>query len=184
MESPSGNYRPQIIVALIGVTGVLGASVLSNWDKLTGTRAAVQAPVSGAQPVVAAPPADAVKDLGDAQRNSYGAATAALEDVAQQISSAAIPDISGNWRSPDGYAFQVEQNGRAYSFQQYAPNGAWVGSGSGQLVDRKVQHDFQAPSMNVASGQCSGDVAADGRSISGSCFDRSGGSRWGFRIDR
>lgn len=184
MESPSGKLSPQIIVALIGVTGVLGASVIANWDKLTGNRATVQVPVAGAPPAAAAPAADAARALGDAQRNSYGAATAALEDVAQQISTASIPDISGHWRSPDGYAFKVEQNGRAYSFQEFAPNGAWVGSGSGQLTDRKVQHDFRAPGMGVAAGQCSGDVAADAQSISGSCFDRSGGSSWGFRIDR
>lgn len=181
MESPPGNWRPQIMVALIGLIGVLGASLLSNWDKIT--RAAVQPPAATPEPA-AAPPADAAKVLADAQRNSYDAAAGALEDVAQQISAGSVPDISGNWRSPDGYSFQVEQNGRAYSFQQYARGGAWAGSGSGQLAGRKVKHDFRAPGVGVAAGQCSGDVAADGQSISGSCFDRGGGSSWGFRIDR
>ena len=165
MESPPGNWRPQIMVALIGLIGVLGASLLSNWDKIT--RAAVQPPAANPEPATP-PPADTAKGLADAQ----------------QVPTGSIPDISGNWRSPDGYSFQVEQNGRAYSFQQYAPGGAWAGSGAGQLTGRKVKHDFRAPSMDIAAGRCSGDVAADGRSISGSCFDQSGGSSWGFRIDR
>ena len=155
----------EIMVALIGLVGVLGASLLTNWDKIT--RAAVQPPAATPEPTTA-PPAEMARAL----------------TAAQQVSTASIPDISGNWRSPDGYSFQVEQNGHAYSFQQYAPNGAWAGSGSGQLAGRKVKHDFRAPGVGVAAGQCSGDVAADGQSISGSCFDRSGGSSWGFRIDR
>jgi len=181
MESPSGNYRPQIIVALIGMAGVLGAAVLANWDKLTGTRSAAPAVAANA-PAAAPPAAGAVDGLGDAQHNAYGAAAGALDDVAQQISAATIPDISGKWRSPDGFSFVVTQDGRDYSFQQYAPGGAWSGSGAGKLTGRKVAHDFR--STDIAAGRCSGDVAADGQSISGNCHDEAGGAAWGFRIDR
>jgi hypothetical protein len=36
--------RVIIIAAVIGVTGTLGAAVISNWDKLTGARSAIVAP--------------------------------------------------------------------------------------------------------------------------------------------
>jgi len=170
MEQPSGNYRPQILVALIGMAGVLGAAALANWDKLTGTR--------NAAPTVAASPQPAAPSAAGAVDNAVKAAP----DTDAGPTLAALPDISGKWRSDDGYSFVVTQDGRDYSFQQYAPGGAWSDSGSGKLTGRKVAHDFRTP--DIAAGQCSGEVASDGQSISGNCHDKAGGTPWSFRIDR
>lgn len=97
-KSGGGSSTP-IIVALITVAGVMFTALAANWDKIFGGRAAPAMSQSAA--ATPANDASAVKDaaqkLSDSQKQTYGAATSALDDVTRQIEGASKPDITGVW---------------------------------------------------------------------------------------
>lgn len=81
--------RTEIVVALIGVSGVIAAALIANADKVFGPDR--PAP-SATAPALAGAPAAA---------------------------PAAVPDIAGLWRDGDGYGFAFTQAGPSYTFVQY-----------------------------------------------------------------
>jgi hypothetical protein len=174
----------QVTIALIGLAGVLGAAVLSNWDKLGLSHAA--SPGSGAAPGAGAQPDGSVAaadQYADAQRNAYGAATSALDQVADKIAASSTPDISGAWRSPEGYVFQIAQKADSYSYQEFE-NGVLAGGGEGRLDGLKVHHSYTSPRNGIQYADCSGDVAPDTQWISVSCLDKMSGKSWSLRVER
>ena len=83
--------RTEIIIALIGLAGVVVAATIANWDKFFVDRPAAAAPASVA-PSVAAPhaevPVNSVRSFTEAQKNALDANTRALNDIAAQIGGA------------------------------------------------------------------------------------------------
>ena len=80
--------RTEIIIALIGLAGVVVAATIANWDEIFGDERAAAAPAS-AEPSVAAPqaevPVNSVRSFTEAQKNALDATTKALNDIAAQI---------------------------------------------------------------------------------------------------
>lgn len=84
--------RTQVLVAALGLAGVLGASLLSNWDKVFGPSApGPSSPTSGAAPAA----------------GSQGAQSAAVSGVTGNVTiligegrTAPVPDLSGRWETP------------------------------------------------------------------------------------
>ncbi len=198
-ESKSG-VSTAVIVALITVLGGLGTAAIANWDKLTGSHSVTAAAGSqaAAQPGSVNPGASgtgAVRGLGAAQSRALGAETSALDQVTAAIDGAPAPqaatpgatvppaapgptDISGGWHDGDGYLYRIEQQGAQYRYGQFR-SGTLVGSGGGIMTGRHFAHTFVSSGM---SGSCEGEVATDGKALSGAC--RSGGQMWPMRAER
>ncbi len=170
--------RTPIIVALITVTGGLGAALIANWDKVFSNmpppvvdgRAAsfpATSDVSGAQ------------RLSDSQGAAFNAAAGALDGVTRQIEAAGMPGLAGNWIDGEGNRFEFSQDGRGYRFDQYQ-GGKKVGEGKGELKGRHFVHSFRHNLFGT--GLCEGDVSTDGQTSSGRC--QSGDDSWPFVVTR
>jgi len=59
MSSENNSYKTQVMVALIGVVGALGAGLLANWDKVfpPAKEPATVVLTGNSQPAAAVPPA-------------------------------------------------------------------------------------------------------------------------------
>lgn len=152
--------RTEIVVALIGMSGVVTAAMIANGDKLFGERD--RAPIP-------APSATAAALPDTASPGSPAVAT-----------SAAVPDIAGLWQDGDGTSFAFTQAGARYSFVQYQA-GRRVGDGRGTLDGASFTHRFRAE--GVGEGTCEGRVASDSRTSSGHCR-ADGGGEWDFVVTR
>lgn len=180
-----------IIVALISLTGVITTALLTNWDKIFGRSAVAAAPQPTPADAAALPAGvgaipvdkDAAQKLSDSQKNAYGAATTALDDVTRQIQDASqpasAPNVTGVWADPDGYSFNVRQSGSTLSYQEYA-NGLRVGQGAGQINGRDLRYSF---ATSEDRGECTGRLSVDGTEISGKCTSIDGNS-WPFTVAR
>jgi hypothetical protein len=158
--------RTAVMVALIGMAGVIGAALIANADKLFGER---PHPVPSATTMATATITDA----------RPGPAT--VPPVAPDPGvAAAPPDVSGVWFDDDGTRFVFSQQGADYSFVQFA-DGRAVGGGSGTLAGRAFSHRFRAE--RIGEGSCSGSVAADGQTSSGHCRADRGGD-WDYTVHR
>jgi hypothetical protein len=132
----SDGGKTQIMVAFIGVTGVLGAALIANWEKIFGPEPPRTEIVKGEKaPPGTVPPA-----------------------VASKIGNAGIPDISGIWHDQLGQTYAYVQSGADYTYS-WSRNGVPLGSGSGRLEGRKFTGRFQY--ANGASGTCAGDIEGD-----------------------
>ena len=81
-----GSDRIQIVVALIGVAGVVIAAWIAHRDHVADRSSATQAPPAASVPI--GPPSEAAQNLSNAQARSLNAETKALDDVAGQIEAA------------------------------------------------------------------------------------------------
>lgn len=174
-EGPSISYTTQILVALIGLAGVIATAVFSNWDKLFPARGA-DAPAK--QAAAPAGPAEPVEKVAESQRKAYSATSDALDDVTARIAGANVADLSGQWQGANGYSYRVQQDGADYSFAEFV-GGAQSGSGEGSIEGRNVtQHGI---SGGVAVS-CQGKLNAAGTAIAGTCSG--GGESWAYRVTR
>ena len=155
------NHKVAIIVAVIGVTGTLGAALLANWDKVFG-RAAPAGP--SVLPASVAP---------------TPAATSAVAPAATPVAKPAVPSLTGNWRDSTGpnNISRVRQVGNSF---QYARQGSLANgtgfddaTGSGTLDGQQLVSSYQARYGNgaVSSGTCSGSVSADATRMELQCVD-------------
>lgn len=95
--------------------------------------------------------------------------------------SAAVapPDaIDGDWVDTDGFTYKFSQSGSRVTYLQLQ-NNAQVGAGAGEFDGVKLSYTYQTASD---AGQCSGQLAPDGKRIDGTCS--SGGQNWPFSITR
>jgi hypothetical protein len=149
--------RTEIIIALIGVSGVITAALIANADKMFGPKSPERA-VETSAPVLALPDAA----------------------VSQTPAPTAVPDIAGLWRDGDGTSFAFTQAGASYSFIQFH-RGRRVGDGRGTLAGQAFTHRFRAEA--VGEGTCEGRVASDSQTSSGRCR-ADGGGEWDFAVVR
>lgn len=170
--------RTQIMVALIGVAGVLGAAYIAKG----GGSATASRETSSERPVDIA--TDAAANLSKSQERAFTGAASALDSVSEQIEASSgvssAPDISGTWHDSAGYRFDFTQSGANYAFKQYF-NGGYAGNGQGVLTGRKFQHSFADTSG--LTGTCVGEVSADLKSSGGNCTS-SDGDQWQFFVKR
>jgi hypothetical protein len=159
--------KTQVLVAVIGLTGVLGTAMIANWDKLFGDRQV--AAVAGDREKASAPPAEATKtaeqvaDIAAAQSTALKAEAARDEEEPETAGEAAVPDISGRWQDAQGMVYLVEQAGADYIYGQYYQN-QLVQAGQGRISGSS----FQAQSKGMlGEGVCEGEVRSD--LITGTC---------------
>jgi hypothetical protein len=169
--------KTQIMVAVIGVTGVLGAALIANWEKIFGP-GPPRTEIKGdkAQPDTV-PRTDAAENLSNAQGRAFDATTSALDDVTSKIENAAIPDVSGAWHDRLGQTYFYVQSGADYTYS-WSRDGVTVGSGSGRLEGRKFTGPFRF--VNGVSGTCAGEIMGK-RSVS-TCV--AGGPPFQMILDR
>ena len=147
MANASDIGKTQIIVAMIGVSGVIAAALIANWDKIFHDRAP-QAAVAKQDPTSRPP----------------GAATVAPADAAAKIGNAGIADVSGIWRDQFGQEYSYAQSGADYTYRWFQ-NGGLAGSGSGRLAGREFTGRFEL--ANGTAGTCSGKI--DGGRVISTC---------------
>lgn len=188
---PASGGRTQILVALIGLTGVLSAALIANWDKVFADKAPAPTVTQSEQARAASSRgavesgATAVNAQMSAVSRVADASTGVLDDIADQIESAAdqgasapAANITGAWRDTDGFAYLIEQQDAAFRYGQFA-NGVAVGGGEGHIQGRLLNYRFSGAG---GQGTCSAQVAADGGSIAGTC--RMGAESWPFHVTR
>ena len=173
--------RSQVIIAVIGLSGVVATALFANWDKIF-THPAVASAVAPATPPGASSPAPADKAaaLVAAQGRALGSEADVLNGIADKIDASNVPQVTGSWRDSDGFRYEFTQQGKDYRFRQFR-GAAVIGSGSGSLSGRSFSHDFFAQA--VGAGRCTGEVSADGDTASGTCQD-AGGRSWPFVVTR
>lgn len=96
------------------------------------------------------------------------------------IEAGSVPDIAGEWRDPEGYRFVFTQDGDAFTYRTYLGD-EQVGGGAGTLAGRRMSYRF-TDEADRNEGTCEAELAADARTISGSCGD--GSAEWDFSIRR
>lgn len=183
-DKSGGGPSTPVIVALITVSGVMFTALLGNWDKIFGSKAAPASPPAvvsqnSASNSIVPVRKDAAQQLSDSQKQAYGAAAGALDDVTRQIEVANTPNITGVWADADGYSFHIRQSGSSLTYQEYA-NGARVGEGAGQINGRDLRYSYQT---SEDSGECLGQLSTDGNQISGRCKSVEGNA-WPFTVVR
>ena len=92
----------------------------------------------------------------------------------------AVPNIAGEWRDSDGYSFTISQDGKTFAYNAFL-NGRQVGTGAGTMTGTRLTYHF-TDTANGNEGDCEADVAADAKTIRGTCGD--GSTRWNFAIER
>jgi hypothetical protein len=160
MPTEPKGHRTEILVAIISVSGVLGAALMANWDKLFP------------QPALVAP----------------GVATRAVEPGTEPLSPRTVPapaapsaaalDISGVWRDVElGTTFQISQQGNSYSFAGSHPNFRTYGRGviSGHALESTYQNNYA--NGTILTGSCTGTVSRDGSQTASVCVDSMYGQR-------
>ncbi len=174
--------RTQILVALIGVAGVLGAAYIAKYGG-NGPN-----PAPSVQPAVPTPGPMATEGatrLSQSQERAFNDAASVLDGISAQIEAsssggAVAPDINGSWRDDAGYRFDFVQSGQNYTFKQYQ-NGVYDGSGQGTLSGRNFRHSFKATSG--LQGTCTGEISLDLKSSGGTCTSNDG-DQWQFFVKR
>lgn len=171
--------RTQILVALIGVAGVLGAAYIAK-----GGGSVSSAPPTAASAMPTPLPTEAAAKLSQSQERAYTGAASALDSISEQIEAsgqpANAPNIAGSWHDDAGYRFDFIQSGNSYTFRQYL-NGIYDGYGQGTLSGRKFTHNFEATSG--LKGSCSGEISADLKTSGGNCSSLDG-DQWQFFVKR
>ena len=157
----------QIIVAIIGVIGVVSAALFGNWDKIFGGRATAPGTAASAITPASATQTSAAPD----------APLSSSQPVTSPAESAAV-DISGAWHDTDGYSYVVAQQGRSFTYRQII-GGNDVGSGTGSIDGRRLAYRFASGSDR---GTCAAEVEAGDRAFSGIC--RIGADSWPFSVTR
>lgn len=157
-ESGSGGST-QIIVATIGVVGVIGAALFANWDK-----------------IFRHPPSTPAAAVVASQVDPGPQAAKAADPVASY--TAAVADVSGAWHDDDGYSYVIAQDGERFSYNQFK-DGTAVGTGAGQIDGRRLTYGFLS---GADRGTCRGELEPGDASIAGICT--MGANSWPFRVLR
>jgi len=171
----------QVIVALIGLSGVIAAALISNWDKLF-PHPTSPAPAASQSRLPTSPVSDeaAVRRLGAANEKAYDSAAEVIEGIGAQIEAASDPSIAGSWHDTEGYTYLIQQDGRQFQYRMLKGN-LEVGAGGGRLNGRSLDYSY---SGGTGIGRCRAELAQGDRIISGACTDAETGARWAFQVNR
>lgn len=168
-QEPGASSKVPVIVAVIGLTGVLGAALLGNWDKIF-PRPAVEAAAPAGKPVGA---------LSTTGANSP-AVSGVTGNVTINVGAQAVPsvepaqphaDVAGRWRA-DGIQDAYDPQERFGLVFEFEPRGNVIGGtvhelgpkGDTPLVSREIL-DGRIDG-NHLSFATSGAVDDDGKQVS------------------
>jgi hypothetical protein len=181
MAKQRREVNSQIVVAVIGLTGVISAALISNWDKLFSHKSQpAPVPTAPAAAGDAKTEAAVVNRMGAATEHANGAAADALEDVGRQIDAASGPKLAGAWHDSDGYRYLFDQQGRQFQYKMMQ-GGNQLSTGRGRIEGRTLRYAYSGDGGN---GSCQGELAAGDAMISGRCSDAETGKSWPFQIHR
>ena len=142
MSADEHGTRVQIIVAVLGLIGVLGGALIANWDKIFPPIKLPATPTS-AQTTPQAPEAT----------------------VAPTVNS----DISGGWRDETGAVYDVKQHGNSFEFTAWNQNIGIGSQGHGTISGRQISSEFYTTVGSTGSGTLT--LSTDGTQIIGSFRD-------------
>ena len=128
------------------------------------------------QPLVNNPPVAARQDAPTvAPARTEPAPEVRAEVRPPALAAPQVPDVSGLWRSLTGENYQFEQSGRALRFMARA-NGMVVGQGEAELDANGLLRMSLNWAFNgqVGSALCNLQLAADARSMIGTCLGPQG----------
>jgi hypothetical protein len=156
-NSDKGGHTTQVVVAVIGLVGVLGGALIANWDKLFPRVQSQVAPVPEKS--------DFPKpSRSDAPRRSSVATPPAVSDVS----------ISGVWRDLNmGTVYQVSQDGQTFRFSGSHPT--FESSGLGTILESSYETRYRQG--GISTGRCAGELSLDGKRMVSRCMD-SATSQW------
>jgi hypothetical protein len=147
--------RTQVLIALIGVVGALGAAALANWDKLFPPPAAPSAPIAVAPVAIPAQ-----------QKTQVPVPQPAASEPVPLIT---VADVSGLWVDNFGSRYTIRQEGSAFSFDAFnSMNGVRV-TGRGTLNGEAF--DFEYNTNTQVVGGCKGTLSADRNTMAANCVD-------------
>jgi len=153
------NHSTQIVVAVIGLVGVLGGALIANWDKLFP---------HGESQVAPAPAKTDVPKLphSDVPRRSSTTTPPVVQGV----------NINGVWRDVNlGTIYQVSQDGQSFRFSGSHPT--FESSGLGTIRGRVLESSYQTRYRQggISTGNCSGELSPDAKQIVSRCLDSATG---------
>ena len=153
------NGRTAIGVAVIGVFSAGVTGVLTNWDKIFGSRPAPQMAANAAP--TASPGVARDSDVAEPA------------EAQAQFASASVPNITGDWNDQFGQTFQIRQQGSAIGLVRII-DGIQVFGAEGRLEGHIIQYRFRALiGTAIADGGCRGMVRSENL-IEGDCAFDSG----------
>ena len=164
----NSSHRATIAVAIIGVVGTLGAALIANWDKVF-TAAPQPVATPAPQSSTTAPPARPAERPPKVVR---------AEPTPQPVRADPAPQITGLWRDSDNpnNGTRIQQEGKRLQFTRagiLADGVRFESSGTGTLLGSRITLSYVAryQTGSTSTGECSGSVAAEARSIELSCAD-------------
>jgi hypothetical protein len=152
------NSKTQIIIAIIGLVGVLGGALFANWEKVFPRERSARQEVS--IETSPAPPKDEGLETG-------GSTTTSSQQA--ELKAASQPNIGGVWRDAFGGIYNITQSGNRFEFTTSNPGNGYASRGSGTINERTVESVFKSNLPSTGSG--TGTISADGKQITGTCYD-------------
>jgi len=168
MSSENSSYKAQILVAVIGLVGVLGGALIANWDKLFSRQQVIPPPSVSGKPSIPAPSSPNVPS------RSSVAPPAAVQRI----------NVTGVWRAPTlGTIYQVSQEGGTFRFT--ASNPRFDSSGRGTIRGHTFESMYETRYRigGASAGNCSGELSTDGLQMTSYCTDSVNGT-WISRVVR
>jgi hypothetical protein len=152
MSSEMNRNKTRIIVAVLGLIGVLGGALFANWDKVFPQN----------QSLAPKPTLENDKKSPHPSPSSSDVPTPATEI-----------NISGVWRDNKwDTTSEIAQQGSSFTFTASGPaciGGTFRSSGHGTIRGNSVESHYQS---NFSLGDCSGTVSSDGRRMTLTCSDK------------
>jgi hypothetical protein len=156
MSSENSSYKAQIVVAVIGLVGVLGGALIANWDKLSSRQQVVPPPPVSGKPSIPAPSSPTVPS-----RSSV-----APPPAVQRI------NISGEWRDLNlGTISRVSQDGSTFRFTAFHPTFDSTGRGTIRGHTFESMYETRYKIGGASTGSCVGEFSADGLEMISQCND-------------
>lgn len=157
-----------IVVAIIGLIGILGTAIINNWDKFFSPSLKPSMETSLPQPTPTKSNSPSKIDKPAIQRPKPQPSAPAVK----------VQNINGLWRDSNysSNTSQVTQDGNRFHFTRRGilPNGTrFESSGIGTLTGQRYTSHYNAKYQSgaVSTGDCSGAVSRDGMHIDLNCKD-------------
>ncbi len=157
--------KTQIMVAVIGLSGVLGGALFANWDKvfkslpaqaqssLPAASSLTSTPTPAVSPPTAATPV-ATPSVVPASKQKI-APTKAPADPNIGVPSL---DIDGFWVDQNGISYEITQTDPGY-FELIVTDGNTTTYGSGTISGRNIRFEYQ--NQNGSTGFGTGVISAN-----------------------
>lgn len=160
------NHTTQIVVAIIGLVGVLGGALIANWDKMFPR---VQTQVAA----IPDKPDQPKPTHSDGPRHSSVATAPKVQGV----------NISGVWRDRNlGTMYQIAQDGHSFRFSASHPS--FESSGLGTVTGRSLESSYETRYRlgGISTGRCFGELSGDGTQMTSRCTDSLNGQWISFVV--